>query len=127
MISIQEACKIHDILIEKFGGATGIRDKNLLESALRRPFQTFDALELYPTVIEKSAALLESLIKNHPFIDGNKRTGYVLCRLFLLQNKLDFDTDQQSKYNFIIKISTGELELEEIKIWIFKNTKSGNT
>lgn len=51
MISIQEALKIHDILIDRFGGATGIRDENLLESALNRPFQTYDALELYPTVI----------------------------------------------------------------------------
>ncbi|MEP1096365.1 MAG: type II toxin-antitoxin system death-on-curing family toxin, partial [Cyclobacteriaceae bacterium] len=77
MISEREALEIHSILIERFGGSEGIRDKALLLSALNRPFQTFDGNELYPTVIDKAAAILESIIKNHPFIDGNKRTGYV--------------------------------------------------
>jgi death on curing protein len=77
MISIKEAEQIHKILIDTFGGAHGIRDLSALESALSRPFQTFDDKELYPTAIDKAAALAESILNNHPFVDGNKRTGYV--------------------------------------------------
>ena len=88
MIDIHDVELIHQILIEKFGGGKGIRDRKLLESALARPFQTFDKKDLYVTPIEKAAALLESILINHPFIDGNKRTGYVLMRLLLINNGL---------------------------------------
>ncbi|MEQ8688674.1 MAG: Fic family protein [Imperialibacter sp.] len=82
MISEQEVLGIHSILIERFGGSNGVRDIGLLQSALGRPYQTFDGGELYPTAIDKAAAVLvESIVKNHLFIDGNKRTGYVLARL----------------------------------------------
>lgn len=76
MISVSEAILIQDILIEKFGGTRGIRDRGLLESALARPFQTFDNKDLYPTIVKKAAALIESILRNHPFVDGNKRIGY---------------------------------------------------
>jgi death-on-curing protein len=84
LISEREVLEIHTILIEEFGGANGVRDEELLDSALNRPFQTFDGAELYPTPIDKAAAILESVVKNHPFSDGNKRTGYVLARLLLM-------------------------------------------
>ncbi len=72
MISFEEAIQIHTLLIQKFGGTNGIRDSDVLLSALARPFQTFDGVELYPTPVEKAAAILESIIANHPFLDGNK-------------------------------------------------------
>ncbi len=75
MIGISDVELIHQILIEKFGGSHGIRDKKMLESALARPFQTFDEKDLYQSPIEKAAALLESILINHLFIDGNKRIG----------------------------------------------------
>jgi death-on-curing protein len=68
MISIEEVLKIHEILIEKFGGTPGVRDKELLESAVFRPFHTFDSIDLYPTPIDKAAAIIESIVRNHPFI-----------------------------------------------------------
>ena len=70
MISIDEAIRIQSVLIDKFGGTVGLRDKNLLESALTRPYQTFDNKDLYPTPSEKAAAIIESLLINHPFLDG---------------------------------------------------------
>ncbi len=76
MISLKEVEGIHEILIDKFGGSTGIRDWGALESAINRPYQTFDQKELYPNSVDKAAAIFESLISNHPFIDGNKRTAY---------------------------------------------------
>ena len=122
MISIHEAIEIHSILLERFGGLTGIRDRALLESALSRPFQTFDGEELYPTTAEKAAAILESIVTNHPFIDGNKRTGYVLSRLMLMEADMDFCVDQEEKYQFVISISKGELGIEEITNWITKHS-----
>jgi death-on-curing protein len=86
MIPFKEVEFIHDILIESFGGTPGIRDRDLLNSALSRPFQTFDNSALCLTAIAKAAALIESLVNNHPFVDGNKRTGYVLMRLLLYKN-----------------------------------------
>ena len=70
MISIEEVIRLHELSIKFFGGSSGVRDTEMLESALARPFQTFGGVELYESIFEKSAALLESLIKNHPFVDG---------------------------------------------------------
>lgn len=78
MIDLQEVLSIHKILIESFGGAYGLRDRSSLDSALQRPFQTFDGEFVYKSILEKAAALIESILINHPFVDGNKRTGYVL-------------------------------------------------
>ncbi len=89
MITAKEAAEIHKILIDKFGGSSGIRDEGALESAIIRPFQTFEDNELYPNIVDKAAALIESLLMNHPFIDGNKRTGYVIMRMYLINNEMD--------------------------------------
>jgi death-on-curing protein len=81
VIGFETTLKIHNLLIDEFGGTRGIRDRSLLDSALIRPFQTFGGELLYPTSLDQSAAIVESIIKNHPFHDGNKRTGYTLMRL----------------------------------------------
>ncbi len=78
MITVDEIIQIHSKLIDEFGGTNQIRDIKLLDSAINRPFQTFDKQDLYPSPIDKSAAIFESLIINHPFVDGNKRIAYVL-------------------------------------------------
>lgn len=118
MISVSEAIHIHDLLITRFGGASGIRDVGLLESALARPFQTFDGEELYPEPIEKAAAVIQSLLINHPFVDGNKRIGYVIMRLFILESGNDIIATQDEKYDFVIKIATGELDFNGICNWL---------
>ena len=123
MIPEKEALEIHAILVEQFGGVNGIRDEELLDSALKRPYQTFDGTELYPTPIDKAAAILESIVKNHPFTDGNKRTGYVLARLLLMAEKKDIQATQEMKYQFVISISKGELTFDQIKEWLEKNSK----
>ena len=123
MINLDLVLEIHEILIKEFGGDTGIKDMNLLKSALSRPFQTFDGNELYPTLEEKASALLESIIINHPFVDGNKRTGYFLARFYLLQNNMDIIADQVDKYNFIIDIASGKIKYDEILIWVKKHSE----
>lgn len=123
MINLSEVEKIHSILIDRHGGSDGIRDKAMLESALNRPYATFDTSDLYPTATSKAAAILESILINHPFIDGNKRTGYVLARLIMLEHGLDLHADQSKKYEFIISVSKGELIFDQIQEWFDSNTR----
>ena len=127
MIPVQEVETIHRILIDKFGGSYGIRDLAALESALQRPFQTFNQTDLYKTVIEKASALLESMLINHPFVDGNKRTGYTITRIFLLQNGFDISATQIEKYDFVIGVASGQIKYDEILDWFKASTinKSG--
>lgn len=118
MITIDEALRIQSILIDKFGGLSGLRDRNLLDSALSRPYQTFDDKELYATPPEKAAAILESMLINHPFLDGNKRFGYVAMRLTLMEFGMDIHANEEDKYNFVIEIAKGELKFDGILKWI---------
>ena len=122
MISVEQVLGIHKLAIDKFGGSDGLRDLGALESAIARPFQTFGGEDLYPTIIEKAAAIGESIIVNHPFIDGNKRTGYVLMESLLLYGQLKIRLSDDEIYPFIISISTGEKRFEEIVAWLHKNT-----
>jgi death-on-curing protein len=98
--------------------------KGALESALKRPFQSFEGSDLYPDVVEKAAALIESILTNHPFIDGNKRTGYVLMRLYLIENDKDVLASQEEKYEFVMNIASGKLKLQEIVEWLSTHTSS---
>ena len=120
MIDFETALKIHDLLVDEFGGTPGIRDHSLLDSALNRPLQTFDGELLYPSIIDQSAAIIESIVKNHPFHDGNKRTGYTLMRLHLLNNGLDIHAKEDDKYDFVISIASGQIDFDQIKLWIEK-------
>lgn len=79
-MTVRQVEQIHSVLITQFGGSHGVRDYGALSSALSRLDMTFDGEELYPGPINKAAALIESILTNHPFVDGNKRTGYVLMR-----------------------------------------------
>ena len=94
MILTEDILALHNKSIEKYGGAYGVRDLALLESALARPFQTFDSIDLYPSIFEKVASLGESLIKNHPFLDGNKRIGFLSMISLLEINELVFIANQ---------------------------------
>jgi len=120
VIRTSDVLTIHKKLIEDFGGSNGVRDTNALDSALKRPYQTFDSTDLYPTPQEKAAAIIESILINHPFIDGNKRTGYFLMRSILLLNKLDISAIEEEKYTFVIDIASGKLKFQEILSWINK-------
>lgn len=124
MIDINTAIYIHEVLIDKIGGSTGIRDKGALEASLSSPYATFDKIDLYPTVIDKAAALFESLIINHPFIDGNKRTAYVLMKFILFKEGIFITTSEKEKYKMVIAASKGELRFDGIKLWLYSKTNT---
>jgi death-on-curing protein len=126
MIELKDVENIHNILIEKFGGSKGVRDQGALESALHRPNSTFEEQDLYPTAVEKATAILESILMNHPFVDGNKRTAYVLMKLILYENNFDIKASEDEKYNMIIAASKGEMRFEEIKLWINSRLRKKN-
>lgn len=118
MITVEVAIGIHRVLIKKYGGLPGIRDHAALDSAIARPYQTFDGNELYKSSPQKAAAIIESIVRNHPFLDGNKRTGYVLMRLILMKDGRDIDSSEEDKYELVIKIASGQIDYKGIKAWI---------
>lgn len=122
MILIADILQVHQILIEKYGGGIGVRELGSLESAIARPFQTFDGEDLYETIFEKAAALGESIIINHPFIDGNKRTGFVSMIALVEAAGNILNASEEEAYTFTIKISTGEIRFEQMVEWLKQNT-----
>jgi len=122
MIDINEVLTLHKSLIENFGGSNGVRDSVALESALARPFQTFDSTELYPSIHEKTAALVESILINHPFVDGNKRTGYGLLRIYLGLYGFEIAASIDNRYELIIDIASGTLKYDGIVKWLQQHT-----
>jgi death on curing protein len=118
MITLTEALAIHEVLITSTGGANGVRDRGALEAALARPYATFAGDDLYPEPLDKAAAMLESIVQNHPFVDGNKRTGYVLARLTLITDDLDLVASDDEEYDLVIRVATGALDMEGIRSWL---------
>lgn len=125
MIPYEEALTVQRLLIEQFGGTAGLRDEQALKSALERPYQTFEGQELYPTAAHKAAALFESIISNHPFIDGNKRLAYALMMATLAEFEMDITASEKTKYDFVMSAAKGELSFEEILAWINDHCVTG--
>ena len=116
----EQVTRIHSSLIAKTGGLDGIRDKNLLDSALKLPFQTFDGKDLYPDILDKATQLCFSLINNHPFSDGNKRIGIHLTLLFLKINNVQLNYVQQELIDLGFGIASSKLKKNDIRKW-FEN------
>ena len=119
----EQVVKIHRSLIEKTGGMDGIRDAQLLDSALKTPFQTFGGNNLYPDILDKASQLCYSLIENHPFIDGNKRIGVHLMLLFLKLNNIEVNYSQRELIDFGLDIASGKMSKNDIKGWIIEHRK----
>lgn len=120
-LSKEQILMLHSQLIEEYGGSDGVRDYNLLDSALENPFQSFGGEELYPTLQAKAARLGYGLIKNHCMIDGNKRIGTHAMLVFLAINGIELDYTQKELYETILAIADGSLEYEDLLKWILEH------
>lgn len=117
----EDVVLMHAMLIKTSGGSKGIRDERLLESALNAPFQTFDGKELYPTIINKAASLCYGLIKNHAFVDGNKRIGILVLIVFLEVNGIIIEPSNNQVIELGLGIASGKIEQKEIVEWIVRH------
>ncbi len=117
---------IHDDELDISGGSPGLRDRAGLESAAMRPRQTFGGADLYPTLCHKAAALFESLICNHPFVDGNKRTATTVAIAFLEANGLHFEAGQNELVEFAVETARGQHGCEDIAEWFQSKTVDGS-
>jgi death-on-curing protein len=122
MIAKETLLKLHELSIIKYGGSMGIRDEGLMESAIARPYQSFGGEDLYPTVFEKAAAIAESIIINHPFIDGNKRTGYLAMLAILEEGRKEITVSNENIFQLVIDISMGVAKFEQIVAWLKQNS-----
>lgn len=105
---------LYKIMVDNTGGTIGIRDTSLLESALNAPFQTFGDEELYPSINEKASRLCYGLIKNHPFIDGNKRIGVYAMLVFLELNNINLNFSDEEIINIALKTADSTYSYEDI-------------
>lgn len=105
---------LYEFIVEATGGAFGIRDEKMLESALEAPYQTFDGNELYPSKEEKAARLGYGLVANHPFVDGNKRIGIYVMISFLEVNGINIEFTDEEIEKFAIGIADGRYKYDDV-------------
>jgi len=125
-LTLIEVLELHRRVIEQSGGALGIRDVGLLESAIAQPRMTFSGEELYPSLLDKAAALGFSIIMNHPFVDGNKRTGHAALETFLILNGIELSAAVDEQESLVLAIASGELGREAFVEWLQQHTAPAN-
>lgn len=119
-IATADALFFHRQLMEQYGGATGVRDVGALESALHRPQTGY-----YESIIHEAAALLESQVQNHPFVDGNKRVAFAVMDVFLRINGYQLTADNDSIHTFMMNLfEQRSFDMEHIVPWLRENVKS---
>ena len=122
-LNVQDVILLHNLAIDEFGGSHGLRDYGLLESAVLRPQSSFGNKDLYPTIFLKGAALVHSLLLNHMFVDGNKRTAMFCVMAFLELNGHIMKASQKDIVSTALWIEDSKPELEEISSWLEDNSE----
>ncbi len=122
-LTIQQVLAIHDLMINKYGGSHGIRDIGLVESAVARPRGTFGGNDLYADIFDKAGAFLQSLLENHPFVDGNKRTALTSAAIFLKINGYELENAHKEEVEFALRVDNEHLEVEQIALWLEKHSR----
>lgn len=117
-LSKNQVTALHSALFREFGGIDGIRDEGLLESALAAPFQTFGGEPVYPSLQAKAAQLGFGLIRNHPFVDGNKRIGAHTMLVFLAVNGIELRYEQQELIDIVLSVAAGQIDRQGLLQWI---------
>lgn len=117
-LTLQEVLLLHARLIQRTGGAPGLRDLGPLESALARPQATLESVDLYPDLASKGAALLHALCQNHPFVDGNKRVALVATGILLELNGRRLTATQWQVLDLMSSVTAGEADVSRIAAWL---------
>lgn len=117
-LTLNEVLELHERIIVQSGGSAGVHAIGGLESALAQPRMTFDGQELYPTLVSKAAALGFSIIQNHPFVDGNKRTGHAAIEIFLLLNGFELDKSVDEQEKIILQVASGKMNRVAFTNWL---------
>jgi death-on-curing protein len=117
-LSLSEVLNIYRRVMEQSGGIAGIREIGALESAIAQPRMTFAGEDLYPSIVEKAATLGYSIIQNHPFIDGNKRTGHAAMEVFLILNGYEVDTSVDEQVSVILAVASGRMSRPAFTDWL---------
>lgn len=117
-LSVAELLQLHAMVVAQSGGSAGVREAGSLESAAAQPRMTFGGGDLYPSIAEKAAALCFSLVRNHPFVDGNKRIGHAAMEAMLVLNGLELRASVDDAERTILRLAAGELERDEFVQWV---------
>lgn len=122
-LSLLEVLDLHRQIIYQSSGASGVRDLGALESAIAQPRMTFGGEDLYPTIVDKAAAIGFSLVMNHPFVDGNKRIGHAAMETFLVLNGLEINALVDEQEQVILRLASSEMEREDFVEWLKQHVK----
>lgn len=122
-LSLAEVLEIHQDQIARYGGEPGIRDLELLKSALAMPAATFGGAFLHTDICEMAAAYLFHLVQNHPFVDGNKRVGAVAAIVFPALNGHDFDAQAGALHDFVLAVACGESPKANTALFLRKHSR----
>ena len=122
-LTVQQVLFIHARVVKETGGAGGLRDLGALQSAVERPRLSYGSEDLYPDPFTKAAALLESLVGNHPFVDGNKRAGIVATALFLWLNRQRLVASNDEVEAFVVTVARGTADLATMAAWLSKHAE----
>jgi len=117
-LTVDEILELHRLVFLQSGGAIGIRDLGALDSAAAQTRVAFEGTDLYPTIVEKAAALGYSLVMNHPFVDGNKRVGHAAMETFLVLNGYEIHADVDEQEKTILRLAAGTLSRDEFVDWL---------
>lgn len=121
ILSVDQIISLHTHLISETGGINGIRDKGLLESAIHTPFQSFGGTDAYPSLQQKAARLCFGLIRNHAFLDGNKRIGVHAMLVFLSLNNIELEYSQEDLSDIILKVASNDCSFEDLLKWVLSH------
>jgi death on curing protein len=125
-ISEKDILIIHALVVETTGGDSGVRDIGLIKSAVARPKMTVGGEDAFKTLFEKGAVYLDSIVRNHALIDGNKRTGITVASRFLNINGFEINVSDREMVDFVIRVATEKLEIKEIALWLEENSQKTN-
>lgn len=122
LLTLEQILEIHTLVMESTGGGSGLRDLGRLESAIASQTQNVFGEELYPSPLDKAAAIIRGVIADHPFVDGNKRTAILAGLTFLDINEVKFSAAQGELENFAVELATKKYDVPQIEEWLRKHS-----